>query len=151
MSNSLQLTLNYLSTNVSAVSGLTGQSIAYSGDKQSLISTGVGVTATAVSYAEGFSELAGANLGNISGAGNLLGLVQVGVNIYDSEGDTRQLTIGDALSLASAMSMFIPGGQAIGLSLSVAGLVYNIYENKYGSYTLGDVSNYWFDAFNKNN
>ncbi|MDV7438139.1 hypothetical protein R4447_16460, partial [Acinetobacter baumannii] len=151
MSNSLQLTFNYLSTNISSVSGLAGQAIAYSGDNQSLLSTGVGVTATAVSYAEGFSELAGTNLGKLSGAGNLLGMVQVGVNIYDNKGDTGKLTIGDALSIASTMSMFIPGGQVIGLSLSVAGLVYNIYENKYGSYTLNDVGNYWFDAFNKNN
>ncbi|WP_151789829.1 calcium-binding protein [Acinetobacter seifertii] len=151
MSNSLQLTFNYLSTNISSVSGLSGQAIAYSGDNQSLLSTGVGVTATAVSYAEGFSELAGTNLGKLSGAGNLLGMVQVGVNIYDNNGDTGKLTIGDALSIASTMSMFIPGGQVIGLSLSVAGLVYNIYENKYGSYTLNDVGNYWFDAFNKNN
>ena len=78
MSNSLQLTFNYLSTNISSVSGLSGQAIAYSGDNQSLLSTGVGVTATAVSYAEGFSELAGTNLGKLSGAGNLLGMVQVG-------------------------------------------------------------------------
>ncbi|WPP81632.1 calcium-binding protein [Acinetobacter pittii] len=151
MSNSLQLTFNYLSTNISSVSGLSGQAIAYSGDNQSLLSTGVGVTATAVSYAEGFSELAGTNLGKLSGAGNLLGMVQVGVNIYDNNGDTGKLTIGDALSIASTMSMFIPGGQVIGLSLSVAGVVYNIYENKYGSYTLNDVGNYWFDTFNKNN
>ena len=121
MSNSLQLTFNYLSTNISSVSGLSGQAIAYSGDNQSLLSTGVGVTATAVSYAEGFSELAGTNLGKLSGAGNLLGMVQVGVNIYDNNGDTGKLTIGDALSIASTMSMFIPGGQVIGLSLSVAG------------------------------
>jgi len=39
MSNSLQLTFNYLSTNISSVSGLSGQAIAYSGDNQWRIQT----------------------------------------------------------------------------------------------------------------
>ncbi|QMT36517.1 hypothetical protein [Neisseria wadsworthii] len=146
MSEAAKVVFSYAANNISGVSGLTGQSVSYATRNQSGLSTSVGITATTVSFAEGIPH---GYAGKFSGAGNLLGLAQVGVNIYDNNGDTSKLTAGDLLNIAGAMAMFVPGGQVLGVAISIGGAAYSIYEGKYGPVTVQDIGDYWYDKFNE--
>ncbi|WP_107820362.1 calcium-binding protein [Neisseria sicca] len=154
-SNIARAVVTYGTNNLTGIANIANQSISYStarsNKSDSIIATTVGASSVAAGYAEGVASAASyaskgsAYSGKLAGAGNLLGLVQVGVNLKNNDYDASKLTAGDLLNIAGALTMFVPGGQVLGVAIAVGGAVYSIYENKHGAITVGDITDYWLD------
>lgn len=108
-SNIARAVVTYGTNNLTGIANIANQSISYStarsNKSDSIIATTVGASSVAAGYAEGVASAASyaskgsAYSGKLAGAGNLLGLVQVGVNLKNNDYDASKLTAGDLLIL----------------------------------------------------
>ena len=162
----------YFLTTTSTATSLVGQGYS-SSNGNSTVSTTVGTVSITASYAGGVTQAAAkaadkaakstsnsliyrqasaeaATLGKLAKglgiAGGALGLVQVGINGYDTykeHGTLKEMSAGDLLNIAAAVAMMFPGTQIVGVGLIGLSTAYSIYENKYGKLTIGEVGEYW--------
>ena len=162
----------YFMTTTSTATSLVGQGYS-SSNGNSTVSTTVGTVSITASYAGGVTQAAAkaadkaakstsnsliyrqasaeaATLGKLAKglgiAGGALGLVQVGINGYDSykeHGTLKEMSAGDLLNIAAAVALMFPGTQIVGVGLIGLSTAYSIYENKNGKLTIGEVGEYW--------
>lgn len=109
---------------------------------QSLGSTVLGVGSFVLTGAAGVAEgINHPNATRLGGAGALLAVAQVGVNLWDKNGNFRDLTVGDLVNLAGGLGALAGTGTvATGAAviLLVGGVAYTFYELAGGEpFTLG--------------
>ncbi|MBR3482776.1 MAG: hypothetical protein IKH45_07870, partial [Neisseriaceae bacterium] len=140
---------------------LVSQAIATSDPDKSVLSAELGYASIATSYAgdvastaaksaKGAEEIALKNvakkLGKVSGG---LGLLQVGVNIWDNHQQGKsieELSAGELLNVAAAVTSMVPGLQIVGFALAGVSVAYSLYEDKNGKITIGELLGSWNTA-----
>jgi hypothetical protein len=122
------------------------------------ISAGIGVSSYLSGWGSNVADLAGntALKNTFGAAGAALGVAQVGVNLYRTDGDIGKLTAGDLLTVATSIvtiaalanpaSAVIFGGLAV---VTAAGIVYPYLATQTGQTTISDMGQYWKKTLNE--
>ena len=154
--------LYFILTTATATEDSTTQAIAtLNHEKPTLAAAGSiasGYSSVVVDFASGIADVAsktatGAEakalgeiaekLGNRAG---LLGLAQVTFNTWDNyeQGKSwEELSAGELLNVAAAVTSMAPGLQIVGFALAGVSVAYSIYEEENGKITIGEIGEYW--------
>ncbi|MBQ9601370.1 MAG: hypothetical protein IJR46_05085, partial [Neisseriaceae bacterium] len=117
-----------------AVAGFSSVAVNYASD----------ITGAASKIATGAEAEALGKIGNKLGRGaGLLGVLQVGVDVVGNDGDINQISAGQLLNLAAAVTSMTPGLQIVGFALAGVSVAYSIYEEENGEITIGEIGEYW--------
>ena len=149
--------LYFILTTVAATEDSTTQAMAtLNHEKPTLAAAGSiasGYSSVVVDFASGIADAAskaatGAEaealknvakkLGNKAG---VLGLAQVAFDVVDNHNQGKsweELSAGELLNVAAAISSMVPGLQVVGFALAGVSVAYSIYEDKNGKITIGE-------------